>query len=73
MNSNTKFLNTTIEFLSTKPFEELLIQTRLQLSKLKKKSFKEMDEARAGNKIEAKLPQEKIDFINHAHARDVEY
>ena len=32
-----------------------------------------MDEARAGNKIEAKLPQEKIDFINQAHAKDVEY
>ena len=28
-----------------------------------------MDEARAVNKIEANLPQEKIDFINHAQAK----
>ena len=36
MNSNTNFLNT-IEFLSTKRFEELLFQTRIQVSRLKKK------------------------------------
>ena len=35
---NSKFfLNTTIEFLSTKRFEELLFQIRLQISMFKKK------------------------------------
>ena len=37
MDSNTNFPNTTIEFLSTKTFEESFYQTRLQTSKLKKK------------------------------------
>ena len=32
-----------------------------------------MDEARAVNRIEANLPQEKIDFINDAHAKEVDY
>ena len=32
-----------------------------------------MDEARAVNRIEASLPQEKIDFINDAHAKEVDY
>ena len=37
MNSNTDFLNTTIEFLPSKRFEESLFQARLQTSRLKKK------------------------------------
>ena len=36
MNSNANFLNTTIEFVSTKKFEESLFQARLQISRLKK-------------------------------------
>ena len=32
-----------------------------------------MDEARAVNKIEANLSQEKIDLINDAHAKEVDY
>ena len=40
MNSNTNFLNATIESLSTKRFEEQLFQTKLQISELKKKSVK---------------------------------
>ena len=32
-----------------------------------------MDVAQAVNKIAANLPQEKIDFINEAHSREVEY
>ena len=32
-----------------------------------------MDEARAVNKIEVNLPQEKIDFISHTHAKEIEY
>ena len=49
------------------------IQTRLRISKSKKKSVKKMDEARAINKIEANLPQEKIYFINSTHLKDVQY
>ena len=37
MNSNTDFLNTSIEFLPTKRFDESLFQARLQTSRLKKK------------------------------------
>ena len=40
MDSNTNFPNTTIEFLSTKTFEESLFQTRLQTSKFKKNVLK---------------------------------
>ena len=40
MNSNTNFRNVTIEFLSTKRFEEPFFQARLQISKLKKKIVK---------------------------------
>ena len=32
-----------------------------------------MEEARAVNTIEANLPQEKIDFINDVHAKEVHY
>ena len=32
-----------------------------------------MDETREANKIEAILPQEKIDFINDAHPKEVDY
>ena len=32
-----------------------------------------MDEVRAMNKIEAKLPQEKIDFINDVHQKELQY
>ena len=32
-----------------------------------------MDEARAVNKIEENLPQEKIDFINDVHLKEVQY
>ena len=32
-----------------------------------------MDEARAVNRIEANLPQEKIDFINGVYAEEVDY
>ena len=32
-----------------------------------------MEEARAVNRIEANLPQEKIDFINDVHAKEVNY
>ena len=32
-----------------------------------------MDEARAINKIEVNLPQEKIDFINDAHQKELQY
>ena len=32
-----------------------------------------MDEARAVNIIEVNLPQEKIDFISHTHAKEIEY
>ena len=34
---------------------------------------RKMDEALEVNKIEANLPQEKIDFINDAHAKEVDY
>ena len=32
-----------------------------------------MDKAPEGNKIAVNLPQEKIDFINEAHAKEIEY
>ena len=32
-----------------------------------------MDEAQAINKIVVDLTQEKIDFINHVHAKEIEY
>ena len=32
-----------------------------------------MNEARAVNKIEVNLPQEKIDFINDAHQKELQY
>ena len=32
-----------------------------------------MDEARAINKIEADLLQEKIDFINNTHQKELQY
>ena len=32
-----------------------------------------MDEARAANRIQVNLPQEKIDFINDAHQKELEY
>ena len=32
-----------------------------------------MEEARAVNRTEANFPQEKIDFINDAHAKEVDY
>ena len=54
--------------------EEPLFQTRLEISRLKKKGvLKKMGEARAVNRIETNLPQEKIDFINAAYAEEVDY
>ena len=35
--------------------------------------MKKIDEAQALNKIVVNLPQEKIDFINHSHAKEIEY
>ena len=32
-----------------------------------------MDEARTINKIEVNLPQEKIDFVNGAHQKELRY
>ena len=32
-----------------------------------------MDEARAANRIQVNLPQEKIDFINDAHQKELQY
>ena len=32
-----------------------------------------MDEARAINKVEVNLPQEKIDFINVSHQKELQY
>ena len=32
-----------------------------------------MDEVRAMNKIEANLPQDKIDFINDAHQKELQH
>ena len=42
---------------------------------IKKKSvlWREMDEARAINKIEVNLRQEKIDFINDSHQKELQY
>ena len=42
---------------------------------MKKKGvlWRKMDEARAVNKIEVNLPQEKIDFINDAHQKELQY
>ena len=34
---------------------------------------REMDEARAINKIEVNLPQEKIDFLNDSHQKELQY
>ena len=59
MNSNINFLSTTIEFLSTKILEEPIFQTKLQISRLKKKCVQKMDKAQVVNKIEKNLPQEK--------------
>ena len=78
MNSNTKFLNAAIEFLSTKWFEEPLFQWKQKIFKqsyesvLKKKSF-EYGWSSAINKIEADLLQEKIDFINNTHQKELQY
>ena len=65
MNTNTNFLNTTIEFLSTKKY-------LITFYKAKKKVLK-MGEAQAVNKIVVDLRQEKIDFINQTHAKEIEY
>ena len=32
-----------------------------------------MDEARAANRIQVNLPQEKMDFINDAHQKELQY
>ena len=56
MNSNANFLNTTIEFVSTKKFEESLFQARLQISRLKKEECQKMDQAQAVNKIAVNSP-----------------
>ena len=72
MNSNINILSTTIEFLSTKIFEEPIFQTRLQISILKKKCVQKMDQAWMVNKTEANLPLEKIHFINKSHPKEVE-
>ena len=39
----------------------------------KEKKWREMDEARAANRIEVNLPQEQIDFINDAHQKEWQY
>ena len=72
MNSNINFLSTTIEFLSTKILEEPIFQTKLQISRLKKKCIQKMDKAQVVNKIEKNLPQEKIHFINESHQKEVQ-
>ena len=72
MNSNINFLSTTIEFLSTKILEEPIFQTKLQISRLKKKCVQKMDKAQLVNKIEKNLPQEKIHFINESHQKEVQ-
>ena len=72
MNSNINFLSTTIEFLSTKILEEPIFQTKLQISRLKKKCVQKMDKAQVVNKIEKNLPQEKIHFINESHQKEVQ-
>ena len=72
MNSNINFLSTTIEFLSTKILEEPIFQTKLQISRLKKKCVQKMDKAQVVNKIEKNLPQEKIHFINESHLKEVQ-
>ena len=42
---------------------------------IKKKSvlWRQMDEARAVHKTEVNLPQEKIDFINDAYQKELQY
>ena len=65
MNTNTNFLNTTIEFLSTKKY-------LITFYKAKKKVLK-MGEAQAVNETVVDLRQEKIDFINQTHAKEIEY
>ena len=42
---------------------------------IKKKSvlWRKMNEARAVNKMEVNLPQEKINFINDAHHKELQY
>ena len=72
MNSTINFLSTTIEFLSTKILEEPIFQTKLQISRLKKKCIQKMDKAQVVNKIEKNLPQEKIHFINESHQKEVQ-
>ena len=72
MNSTINFLSTTIEFLSTKILEEPIFQTKLQISRLKKKCVQKMDKAQVVNKIEKNLPQEKIHFINESHQKEVQ-
>ena len=72
MNSNINFLSTTIEFPSTKILEEPIFQTKLQISRLKKKCVQKMDKAQVVNKIEKNLPQEKIHFINESHQKEVQ-
>ena len=72
MNSNINFLSTTIEFLSTKILEEPIFQTKLQISRFKKKCVQKMDKAQVVNKIEKNLPQEKIHFINESHQKEVQ-
>ena len=62
-----------MNFYQLRRFKESLFQTRLQISRLKTKSVKKIDEAQAVNKIVVNLPQEKIDFINHSHAKEIEY
>ena len=58
MTANTNFLNATIE--TTFSMKTRNFQTRLSISKLKKKKrWRNMDEARAINKIEASWHQEK--------------
>ena len=32
-----------------------------------------MDETRAVNKTEVNLPQEKVDFVNEAHQKELQY
>ena len=65
MNTHTNFLNTTIEFLSTKKY-------LITFYKAKKKVLK-MGEAQAVNETVVDLRQEKIDFINQTHAKEIEY
>ena len=68
------------DYWATERFEEPLFQWKQYIFKQgyglvnwRKECWRKMDEVRAMNKIEAKLPQEKIDFINDVHQKELQY